>query len=793
MHKSANTGFPRSARDAMEAAVGSPAVAIAAILGAALTAAAVWWLPPGPWRQVPAFLLLWIWPALTWAQRIDGSPAERLLSGGALALLLNALFALALHHVSGPLSRAPLLAAALATTVAPALWTVRSSPAGSENGPQHTTPDVAWSRYALAAALILALALALRLPELGYKEFQGDEGVIMVRAAAALSGDDAELFLHQKGPVEILLPLFTWRLTGAIHEFWARLPFTWAAWLGVAAVIVLTRRWFDRRAALAAGLLFAIGGFGVAFARIVQYQSLVVLWGLASLLHATRYYRGRPRRASDLVLAATFLAGGLLAHYDAVLVAPAVAALLLPGLLAAHRQRQKALVPVALSGAVAAAILALFYVPYVLNPTFSNTAGYLLEDRLGGAVLSWSVPQVWQMATFYNSLYYVVGLLLLIVAGAIFGLSRLWQRPTGRALATAAALFLGVPLLFYTFIVADPRTHVYTIFPGAAVMAGAGAGALWRRANTTGRRAVAGATIVALVAVSTLYVTLLFVDVTPERQRTWSENRPPAFPTTWEAPPRFGLFGFPYQAGWRLVPELVDGWPYASNEEREITDWYMAHAPRTHCANFETFILAENVQDPISYDAARLDNVHLRHLITVNGRPSIRIYGRHPAESVGRHEASGTPLWRTVEEIAPPTPTGRHPVDVTLGEKVRLLGYDLDTAEAHPGGAVVVTLYWQALTPFSRNYQTFAHLYDGESLLAQHDTAPECAVNPTTRWEAGDVIADPHIITLPDSLSTGEAPLYVGMYDLITGERISVPDARDNLIYLTDVSLAGAE
>ena len=397
------------------------------------------------------------------------------------------------------------------------------------------------------------------------------------------------------------------------------------------------------------------------------------------------------------------------------------------------------------------------------------------------------------MATFYNSLYYVVGLLLLVLSGAIFGLNRLWRRPPGRAIATAAVLYLSVPLLFYTFIVADPRTHVYTIFPGAAVMAGAGAGALWRRANTTGRRAVAGATILALVAVSTLYVTLLFVDVTPERQRTWSENQPPAFPTTWETPPRFGLFGFPYQAGWRLVPELVDGWPYASNEEREITDWYMAHAPRTHCPNFETFILAENVQDPVPYDATRLDDLYLRDLITVNGRPTIRIYGRHPTESVARHEAAGTPLWRTVEEVAPPTRTGRHPVGVTLGEKVRLLGYDLDTAEAHPGGTVVVTLYWQALTPFSRNYQTFAHLYDDEDLLAQHDTAPECAVNPTTRWEPGDVIADPHIITLPDALSTGEAPLYVGMYDLITGERLSVPDARDNLIYLTDVSLAGAE
>jgi len=780
---------PRSARDALRAATGSPAVAAGAVVGATLTAAAVWWFPPGPSRQGPVFLLLWIWPALTWALLLHGTPAFRLLSGSALAILLNALFALALHHVPGPLSRPALLVAAVVTTIAPAVWANRPASTRRDQGPGRTTWKLTRSRFIVAAALIVILALALRLPGLGYKEFQGDEGVIMVRAAAALEGDDAELFLHQKGPVEILIPLFTWRLTESIDEFWARLPFTWAAWLGVGTLILLTRRWFNRRAALAAGLLYAVGGFGVAFARIVQYQSLVVLWGLASLLHATRYYRRCPRRASDLLLAAVFLAGGLLAHYDAILVAPAVAALIFPALYAAHRQRRKALANLALSAAVAAAILALFYAPYVLNPTFSGTAGYLLQDRLGGNLLSWSLPQVWQMATFYNSLYYVVGLLLLLLAAAVVGFGRLRRRPAGIAVTAGAALYLGVPLLFYSLVVADPRTHVYTIFPGAAVLAGAGAGALWRRAGTSGLRAVAGATFLALVTVSTLYVALLFIDATPERQRTWSDNRPGGFPTTWETPPRYGLFGFPYQAGWRLVPELVDGWPYASNEEREVTDWYMAHAPRTHCPNFETFILAESVQDPVPFDDALLDALHLHDLITVKGRPALRIYRRRPVEAVASHEAAGARLWRTVEEMIPPERTGSHPVGVTLGDKVHLLGYDLDTAGAHPGGAVVVTLYWQALAPFDRNFQAFAHLYHGDSVLAQHDSAPECAVNPTTRWEPGDVVADPHVITLPAHLPGAEAPLFIGMYDLITEERLPVPGAGDNLIYLTDVSL----
>ena len=786
------TTLSGSVREALAAAP-SPAVAAGAILGLALTAAAVWWLPPGPWRQPPAFLLLWIWPALSWALLIGGSSAVRLLSGSALAILVNALIALVLHHLPGPISRPALLVAALMSAVAPLLWAIRQRVSGSERELGQAVPTATGKRYALAVALILALALALRLLGLGYKELQGDEGVILVRAAAALSGDDAELFLHQKGPVEILMPLFTWRLTGAVNEFWVRLPFTWSAWLGAGAVMLLARRWFDRHAAAVAGLLYAIGGFGIAFARIVQYQSLVVLWGVASLLHASRYYRGRPGRTRDLVLATIFLAGGLLAHYDAILVGPAVAALLLGGLYTAFRHRHKMLTPLALGAAAAGAILALFYFPYILNPTFSNTAGYLLEDRLGGAFFSWSLPEVWQMSTFYNSLYYVLGLLLLVVAGVIITFDRFRHQTRDRAVAISALLFVGVPLLFYTLIVADPRTHVYTIYPGATVIAGAGAAAIWGRANTRSGRAAAAITFVTLATVSTVYVYLLFVDVTPERQRTWTVNKPVAFPTTWEAPPRFGLFGFPYQAGWRLVPKLVDEWPYASNEEREVTDWYMAHAPRTHCSNLETFILAENVQDPVPFDTAQLDELHLQHQITVNGRPTVQIYGPQPVEAVTRHEASGARLWRTVEEMVPPERTGRHAVGVTIGDKIRLLGYDLDATEARAGSTVVVTLYWQALTPFARNYQTFAHVYQDGRLLAQHDSAPECSVNPTTRWEPGDVVADPHVIALSDSTPSGEASLFVGMYDLITGERLPVPGQDDNLIYLTDIAVGAQD
>ena len=173
---------------------------------------------------------------------------------------------------------------------------------------------------------MVILAAVLRFSNLGYSEFQGDEGVIMMRAASAITGDEGEIFLHQKGPVEILLPSGIWGLAGQINELWARLPFAWAGILAVAAVARLGQRWTGTKAGVVAGTLLALTGFGVAFGRIVQYQGLVMLWGTLAVLYADRYASDGGRY--DLLLTAVFLAGGLLAHYDAILAAPAVGWLL---------------------------------------------------------------------------------------------------------------------------------------------------------------------------------------------------------------------------------------------------------------------------------------------------------------------------------------------------------------------------------------------------------------------------------------------------------------------------------
>jgi hypothetical protein len=292
------------------------------------------------------------------------------------------------------------------------------------------------------------------------------------------------------------------------------------------------------------------------------------------------------------------------------------------------------------------------------------------------------------------------------------------------------------------------------------------------------------------VLVATLYVGLLFVDVTPERQRTWVENRPlpTLYPTPWEEPPLYGLFGFPHQAGWRSVGGLVpvEGLPYASNEEEEITNFYMGQAARTHCLDFETFLLVSNAQDEIPYEPEWLEGLFLQQAVVVEGQVAMQVFGRENRGEAAVITPDNQAKWLTPEQVRPPLFRGQIPVEVNLADQVVLAGYEISSTAVSPGERLTVRLYWEVLAPFDANKQIFTHLTDGR-VQAQHDSAAECAVNPTTRWEPGQIIVDPHIIEMPADTPPGPLQLVVGMYDLLDSGRLQRVDGLGDSIHLTDV------
>jgi 4-amino-4-deoxy-L-arabinose transferase-like glycosyltransferase len=124
-----------------------------------------------------------------------------------------------------------------------------------------------------------------------------------------------------------------------------------------------------------------------------------------------------------------------------------------------------------------------------------------------------------------------------------------------------------------------------------------------------------------------------------------------------------------------------------------------------------------------------------------------------------------------------------HPLDLVLGGRIRLLGYDLEATTYRPGDTVHLTLYWLADEPVNRRYKVFTHLLgetynpaSGNFLWGQQDNEPVGGKRPTTLWLPGEVIVDRYAISLSDQAPPGRYQVEVGMYEGASGDRLIVSD-----------------
>jgi len=119
-------------------------------------------------------------------------------------------------------------------------------------------------------------------------------------------------------------------------------------------------------------------------------------------------------------------------------------------------------------------------------------------------------------------------------------------------------------------------------------------------------------------------------------------------------------------------------------------------------------------------------------------------------------------------------PVCQHPLSLTLGSVIRLLGYDLTSQPEED--KIELVLYWQALAEIPQSYTVFVHLLDQTGrVAAQQDNPPQNGAAPTTSWLKGEVIKDVYS-DIPTNLPAGEYLLEVGLYEPITGLRLIVAD-----------------
>jgi hypothetical protein len=110
-------------------------------------------------------------------------------------------------------------------------------------------------------------------------------------------------------------------------------------------------------------------------------------------------------------------------------------------------------------------------------------------------------------------------------------------------------------------------------------------------------------------------------------------------------------------------------------------------------------------------------------------------------------------------------PEGAQPVNVTVGEGVRLLGFDAPLLEVYPGESLALDLFWQALVDGPGAGPAVLQLQDDAGqVLAEAVSAPVVGRAPFVALTAGQTVRDPVSFALP-----GELP--PGVYNLVLGRR----------------------
>ena len=156
-----------------------------------------------------------------------------------------------------------------------------------------------------------------------------------------------------------------------------------------------------------------------------------------------------------------------------------------------------------------------------------------------------------------------------------------------------------------------------------------------------------------------------------------------------------------------------------------------------------------------------------------------------------------------VTTTKPLLPVGaiRHPLEATLGEDIRFLGYDLSSVEPiTPGSTLTLDLYWRAERKAEGSYTVFVHLV-GEAynpatsgpLWGQDDTLPVEGGYPTTQWLVGVPVRDQHRLVVDPQAPPGRYQIEIGMYQLPGAERLAVQMAdgtQDTRILLGQIEVA---
>jgi len=420
---------------------------------------------------------------------------------------------------------------------------------------------------------LIAVTAWLRLADLGYSDYQGDEIKALWRPAANESTMDF-LYKQKKGPIQFFVtyamrafdPDFS-------NEFLQRLPFALAGILAIFVFYKLVQLHYGSKIALYASLLLSVNGIFIGLMRIIQYQPFVMLFMFLALYCFSLALQQERWRFRGITLGVAFWALLLFTHYDGVFIAPFAIYLLIRWYnqnadLPSRTRLKHLLVPFTVAGL----LLAAYFIPYLLNIPEETKAYW------SGRIRPPQEPEQEGRSSILNfELYNPIFSLYLYPILAAFSLPKLRQ-------SLPLLAWFALPWVVLELIIFDPGTHIYTYLIPAIILLAFGLvtveelavkviGEVWGR-----RLSIAGAALLFIVLAGISH--LIFVDSTPEYPY---EKRGMLFWTIGGGDQlredKYWVFGFPYYRGWEEIRQFVtttenNGY-YLTNENISISDYYV--------------------------------------------------------------------------------------------------------------------------------------------------------------------------------------------------------------------------
>ncbi len=453
-----------------------------------------------------------------------------------------------------------------------------------------------FNKYYGALTFLIVLASFLRIFYLGYSDYQGDEIKALFIPEAGQSIRDF-LLTQRKGPMQFLIT-FVLKIVDQSYDnqFLVRIPFALAGVVSVFFFYKLVKEHFGNRIAFYASSFFVTNGFLIAFSRIVQYQSFVIVFMLASLYFMTITLSKQGYERKGIFLGFLFWSLSLLSHYDGVFITPFALYLLIRWWKNVSLSKKDKIKTLALSLSVSGILLVSFYIPFLLSLTGSTTDYW--EGRLTGDV-SGKISSSRYLFTVYQPIYSLHFYTILSLLGfLLIALSYLQRKQLVRKLISKLSIYtihnkqaLTALIVWFLFgfvvmekVVYIPGTHIYVYLIPLFIIAAFGiyfSESIIKK--ILGSKIGTPIFIYGLILLfSFLYLQSAAVFVENKTEYPWKEEK--FFFWTFPRPnPIFHLsmFGFPYYRNWEGIRDFVKTLneptikAYSTNERKSIARYFI--------------------------------------------------------------------------------------------------------------------------------------------------------------------------------------------------------------------------